>query len=200
MAEDSRIEEKKRYNKPFLAAFDYLAKIKTNGNQGEMAKLIGTSSPHVSDWRAGKKRVSEDMMMALARVSCGKINMHYLRGESQYMLLENVPEDEMFDYAMRRDNPDYDVIKERKKSEPQKIDVNTNDYIRTLKEQVTDIRIQLNDKERIIESQKQHIQSLEKQIADLRNQVEFLQQSNRLEKYPFPMGTAEGLEAPKKDL
>ena len=168
MAEDSRIEEKKRYNKPFLAAFDYLAKIKTNGNQGEMAKLIGTSSPHVSDWRAGKKRVSEDMMMALARVSCGKINMHYLKGESQYMLLENVPEDEMFDYAMRRDNPDYDVIKERK--------------------------------ERIIESQKQHIQSLEKQIADLRNQVEFLQQSNRLEKYPFPMGTAEGLEAPKKDL
>lgn len=199
MAEDSRIEEKKRYNKPFLAAFDYLAKIKTNGNQGEMAKLIGTSSPHVSDWRAGKKRVSEDMMMALARVSCGKINMHYLKGESQYMLLENVPEDEMFDYAMRRDNPDYDVIKERKKSEPQKTD-NTKDYIRTLKEQVTDIRIQLNDKERIIESQKQHIQSLEKQIADLRNQVEFLQQSNRLEKYPFPMGTAEGLEAPKKDL
>lgn len=200
MAEDKRIDEKKKFNKPFLTAFDYLAKIKTNGNQGEMAKLIGTSSPHVSDWRAGKKRVSEDMMMSLARVSGGKINIHYMKGESQYMLLENVPADEMFDYAMRRDNPDYDIIKERKQKEPQKIDNNTNDYIRTLKEQVTDIRIQLNDRERIIESQKMHIQSLEKQIADLRTQVEYLQQSNKLEKYPFPMGTAEGLEAPKKDL
>lgn len=199
MAEDKRIEEKKKFNKPFLTAFDYLAKIKTKGNQGEMAKLIGTSSPHVSDWRAGKKRVSEEMMMSLARVSGGKLNIHYLYGESQYMLLENVPDEEIIEYEMRRDNPDYEVIKERK-TEPQKIDVNTNDYIRTLKEQMTDIRIQLNDKERIIESQKQHIQSLEKQIADLRNQVEFLQQSNGLEKYPFPMGTAEGFEAPKKDL
>ena len=110
----------------------------------------------------------------------------------------HVPDEEIIEYEMRRDNPDYEVIKER--TEPQKIDVNTNDYIRTLKEQVTDIRIQLNDKERIIESQRQHIQSLEKQIVDLRNQVEFLQQSNRLEKYPFPMGIAEGFEAPKKDL
>lgn len=199
MAEDKRIEEKKKFNKPFLTAFDYLAKIKTKGNQGEMAKLIGTSSPHVSDWRAGKKRVSEEMMMSLARVSDGKLNIHYLYGESQYMLLENVPDEEIIEYEMRRDNPDYEVIKERK-TRTQKIDVNTNDYIRTLKEQMTDIRIQLNDKERIIESQKQHIQSLEKQIADLRNQVEFLQQSNRLEKYPFPMGTAEGFEAPKEDL
>ena len=200
MAEDKRIEEKKKFNKPFLTAFDYLAKIKTKGNQGEMAKLIGTSSPHVSDWRAGKKRVSEEMMMSLSRVSGGKLNIHYMKGESQYMLLENVPADEMFDYAMRRDNPDYDIIKERKQKEPQKIDNNTNEYIRTLKEQVTDIRIQLNDRERIIESQKLHIQSLEKQIAGLRTQVEYLQQSNKLEKYPFPMGTAEGLEAPKKDL
>ena len=200
MAEDKRIEEKKKYNKPFLAAFDYLAKIKTNGNQGEMAKLIGTSSPHVSDWRAGKKRVSEDMMMSLARVSGGKINMHYMMGESQYMLLENVPDEEIIDYEMRRDNPDYDIIKERQKSEPQKIEDNTNEYIRTLKEQVTDIRIQLNDKERIIESQKQHIHSLEKQIADLRAQIEYLKQHKTLEKYPFPMGTAEPFESPKKDL
>ena len=57
MAEDSRIEEKKRYNAPFLRAFDYLAGEKMM-NQKQLVKLMGGESSYISGFRAGTKAIA----------------------------------------------------------------------------------------------------------------------------------------------
>lgn len=68
-AKNEKNEEKRQYNLPFLRAFEYLARILTNGNNGMLAQMIGTNGGHISDWKAGRKRVSNFYMDELVRVS-----------------------------------------------------------------------------------------------------------------------------------
>ena len=112
MDKNDKIEDKKRSNGRFLSAFAYLMKSK-HLNQGELAKMLGSNSSLISDYKSGKKRASEETMNALARVSGGRLNVDYMLGDSDYMLLENVPEDEIIEIQRRRDNPDYDLMKDR---------------------------------------------------------------------------------------
>jgi transcriptional regulator with XRE-family HTH domain len=59
MDENEKIEERKRENGRFLSAFKYM--MKANGlTQDELAKRMGKSSSLISDYKSGKKRVSED--------------------------------------------------------------------------------------------------------------------------------------------
>lgn len=108
------IEEKQRYNAPFLRAFDLLAAQIAGGKQKNLAEMMGTYSSHISDYRNGKKRVSPEMMDSLIRVSeqipGGTINRYYLTGSSQYMLLRNVPDAEIIAQQGREFDPDYDII------------------------------------------------------------------------------------------
>lgn len=113
MGEREKFEENKLYNKPFLTAFDYFAKILANGSQAGMAELIHTKSSRISEFRSGKKRVSEDTMYALNDATGGKIFKEYLLGNSQVMLVENVTVEEYAEADMRKNNPDYDVMKAR---------------------------------------------------------------------------------------
>jgi hypothetical protein len=112
------IEEKQRYNAPFLRAFDMLAAQIAGGKQKNLAEMMGTYSSHISDYRNGKKRVSPEMMDSLIRVSeqipDGAINRYYLTGDSQYMLFRNVPDAEFLALQSRETDPDYDLIQQNK--------------------------------------------------------------------------------------
>ena len=55
MGKDSKIEERKMYNAPFLRVFDYLAKEKLM-NQGQFAKFIDSESGYISLLRSGIKK------------------------------------------------------------------------------------------------------------------------------------------------
>ena len=67
MDKDGKIEERKRYNAPFLRVFDYLAKEKMM-NQGQFAKVIDSESGYISLLRSGIKRVGADYIARIAAV------------------------------------------------------------------------------------------------------------------------------------
>ena len=191
MVEEEKIEERKRDNAPFLRAFQFLLDQNVASGKGELAKMIGIQPGLISLYAKGIKRVSEETKMSLVRISKAKINMNYLMGKSQYMLLENVPEDEVVEMEMRRDNPDYDLMEARK---AEKEDAAKDELIATLKSQVADLRIQLVDKQNVIEAKDQLIDSLKMQINNMMSEM----QLRGISTYPFEMGVAEKYSAPNK--
>lgn len=191
MVEEEKIEERKRDNAPFLRAFQFLLDQNVASGKGELAKMIGIQPGLISLYAKGIKRVSEETKMSLVRISKAKINMNYLMGKSQYMLLENVPEDEIVEMEMRRDNPDYDLMEARK---AEKEDAAKDELIATLKSQVADLRIQLVDKQNVIEAKDQLIDSLKIQINNMMSEM----QLRGISTYPFEMGVAEKYSAPNK--
>lgn len=191
MVEEEKIEERKRDNAPFLRAFQFLLDQNVASGKGELAKMIGIQPGLISLYAKGIKRVSEETKMSLVRISKAKINMNYLMGKSQYMLLENVPDDEVVEMEMRRDNPDYDLMEARK---AEKEDAAKDELIATLKSQVADLRIQLVDKQNVIEAKDQLIDSLKMQINNIMSEMQIKGMST----YPFEMGVAEKLSAPNK--
>ena len=108
MDEKEKFEANKRHNAPFLRALDVLMKEK-NLTQGNAAKLLDTKSGTFSDYKSGKKKAGPEMFGRIARAFDGRLNMHYLTGESEYMLLANVPDEEILEYTQRESNPDFDV-------------------------------------------------------------------------------------------
>ena len=191
MVEEEKIEERKRDNAPFLRAFQFLLDQNVASGKGELAKMIGIQPGLISLYAKGIKRVSEETKMSLVRISKAKINMNYLMGKSQYMLLENVPDDEVVEMEMRRDNPDYDLMEARK---AEREDAAKDELIATLKSQVADLRIQLVDKQNVIEAKDQLIDSLKMQINNMMSEM----QLRGISTYPFEMGVAEKYSAPNK--
>ena len=191
MVEEEKIEERKRDNAPFLRAFQFLLDQNVATGKGELAKMIGIQPGLISLYAKGIKRVSEETKMSLVRISKAKINMNYLMGKSQYMLLENVPDDEVVEMEMRRNNPDYDLMEARK---AEKEDAAKDELIATLKSQVADLRIQLVDKQNVIEAKDQLIDSLKMQINNMMSEM----QLRGISTYPFEMGVAEKYSAPNK--
>jgi hypothetical protein len=135
------------------------------------------------------------------------LNMRYLEGTSQYMLVENIPDEEIHEIMQRDGDPDYDVIKQRNQKEVQPISYSYKDeYIETLKSQMADLRIQLNDNMKRLDEKDEYIAILKRENEMLLNENERLrialsesQPDELLRKFPFPMGSAEqGLsEQPK---
>lgn len=205
MGEDSRIEERKRYNMPFLAACKYLMQ-NMSINQGKLAKLLGTNGSHFSDWKSGKKRVSMDKMQSLLRISGGKINRFFLSGQSPYMLLENVPDEELIALQSKEVDQDYNLLERRKITEESEKDSAThvidqsslvNAAIAAKDELIASLKREAINKNELIESLKREatakdvaIESLQQQIADLRARL-FVRESRDAEYYPFPIGMAE---------
>ena len=191
MVEEEKIEARKRDNAPFLRAFQFLLDQNVASGKGELAKMIGIQPGLISLYAKGIKRVSEETKMSLVRISKAKINMNYLMGKSQYMLLENVPDDEVVEMEMRMDNPDYDLMEARK---AEKEDAAKDELIATLKSQVADLRIQLVDKQNVIDAKDQLIDSLKMQINNMMSEM----QLRGISTYPFEIGVAEKYSAPNK--
>lgn len=102
----TELEERKKFNQPFLRVFDYVKKTRKL-TQGSLAQLIRCDSSLISMYRSGEKKVNEDMMLRLSRESIEPIYMSYMLGTSEYMLVKNVPDEE---FSMNKEDPDYDVI------------------------------------------------------------------------------------------
>jgi hypothetical protein len=113
---------RKKKNEHFIRAFEYVAECK-GMNQTQLAAAIGSKVAYISVFRNGVRPVPEDTMDELVRVSAtiedgaGQIYKPYLLGLSDYMLLRNVPDDEIVDAQMRKSNPDYDLMKARREAE-----------------------------------------------------------------------------------
>jgi transcriptional regulator with XRE-family HTH domain len=113
MDSEQKIEERKRWNEPFLRAFNYLLDESYASTKGELCKMVGIEPGLISRYNNGTKKVSIDTMNALARVSKGRLNVNYMLGKSDYMLIANVPDDEI----LNSNNPDREVIEKRKQEE-----------------------------------------------------------------------------------
>ena len=209
-----KIEERKRWNEPFLRAFNYLLEENYASTKGELCKMVGIEPGLISRYNNGTKKVSVDTMNALARVSEGRLNVNYMLGKSDYMLIANVPDDEI----LNANNPDREVIEERKKMEnnnsstldPSSV-INSlianhtqqiNRYEDDLKKKeiemaerlaekdarIAELKDTLAAKEEIIKTRDARIIELERRIAQLN--------ADDLSKYHFPIGAAEHSDKP----
>ena len=212
MSKDSRIEDKKRYNAPYLRAFDYLAK-EMRVTQGKLVEMMNGNSSFISAYRSGTKRVGFEYMKRLCEVFSiyfkgeRHLNMRYLEGTSQYMLVENIPDEEIHEIMQRDGDPDYDVIKQRRQSGIESKEYSYKDeYIETLKSQMADLRIQLNDNMKRLDEKDEYISILKRENERLLNENDRLrialsesQPDELIRKFPFPMGSAEqGLKEQSK--
>ena len=205
MDSKQKIEERKKWNAPFLKAFNYLLEegclefgiSQSSLTKGELCSMMGIQAGLISKYTNGTKKVSIDTMNALARVSGGKLNVKYMLGKSEYMLLENAPDEEFIE----SNNPDREVMAKRK-AEPLLTDFSS--YINALlaksDETIASLKRELAAKDEIIQTKNERIADLEilaeerlHRIAELRRIID----ANNIMDYPFPVGTAEGHD--KKD-
>ena len=191
MDSEQKIEERKKWNAPFLRAFNYLLDEGYARNKGDLCSKIGIQPGLISNYSNGTKKVSPDTMNALARVSGGKLNVKYMLGKSEYMLLENVPDEEFIE----GNNPDREVMAKRK-AEPLQPDFSS--YINALlaksDETIASLKRELAAKDESIQNKEERIADLERlaeerlhRIAELRRIID----ANNIMDYPFPVGTAE---------
>lgn len=200
MDKDEKIEERKKRNAPFLRVFDYLAKEKMM-NQGQFAKVIDSESGYISLLRSGIKRVGADYIARIAAVFAAHfddefhLNPDYIDGKSQYMIIENVPDEEVHEKMNRGANPDYDVIQKQQAASATPVAPAANipdmssvfnaalaakdETIITLKGMISALKSQIADKDELIESYR-------RENADLRSQI-----ANSGYNYPFPHGVAD---------
>ena len=205
MDSKQKIEERKKWNAPFLRAFNYLLEegclefgiSQSRLTKGELCSMMGIQPGLISNYSNGTKKVSPDTMNALARVSKGKLNVKYMLGKSEYMLLANVPDEEFIE----GNNPDREVMAKRK-AEPLQPDFSS--YINALlaksDETIASLKRELAAKDEIIQTKEERIADLEKlaeerlhRIAELRRIID----ANNMMDYPFPVGTADSRD--KKD-
>ncbi len=204
MDSEQKLEERKRWNAPFLRAFNYLLEegylefgiSKSRLTKGELCSMMGIQPGLISNYTNGTKKVSVDTMNALARVSGGKLNVNYMLGKSEYMLLENVPDDEI----LKLNNPDREIM-EKRKAEPLQPDFSS--YINALlaksDETIASLKRELAAKDEIIQAKDDRIADLTQladermhRIAELRRIID--EHNISMTDYPFPIGAAEGSE------
>jgi len=114
MAKEGKIEERIQLNAPFIRAFDWL-RTQQHLTQDEMAKQLESNGSLISMYRNGKKLAGDDIKGRLARSFGGHLYMPFLDGLSPYMLIENVPEEEILQ-NLDRDNPDFAQLQKDAKS------------------------------------------------------------------------------------
>ena len=103
-------EQRIRLNTPFLSVFDWMKKYKRL-NQEQLSLLLGTTGSRISEYKSGRKIVTEELKKSIINAADGKIHAPYLEGKSKYMLVENVPSDELNAHIDAR-NPDYTQLVE----------------------------------------------------------------------------------------
>ena len=215
MDSEQKIEERKRWNEPFLRAFNYLLDENYASTKGELCKMVGIEPGLISRYSNGIKKVSVDTMNALARVSGGRLYINYMLGKSKYMLIENVPDDEI----LNANNPDREVIEEQNKTagnnsstlDPSSV-INSlianhtrqiNDYEERIKAKeiemaerlaeksatIAALQRTIADKEEIIKTRDARINELERKLAAAT--------TGDLSRYPFKVGVAEEHEQTK---
>ena len=195
MDEKEKFEANKKCNAPFLRALSVLMK-ENSLNQAQVAELLNTKSGTFSDYKNGKKRASQEMYDRLARAFGGRLNMHYLTGKSEYMMLSNVPDEEIAEYELRDGNPDFDLMKQREHPKPQQPAMSTFDTSLLIEKAV----------EKVTAYADKTIAALEGQLADkdkyiklLEQKIEVLEAMQHIDAgdilhSPFPVGVVDSGE------
>ena len=195
MDEKEKFEANKKCNAPFLRALSVLMKEK-DLNQAQVAELLNTKSGTFSDYKNGKKRASQEMFDRLARAFGGRLNVRYLTGESEYMMIANVPDDEISEYALRDGNPDFDIMKQRKHQEPQQASISTFETS-LLIEKAVEKAMAYADK--TIAALEGRLEEKERCIKLLEQKIEVLEAMQHIDAgdilhSPFPIGVADSGE------
>jgi transcriptional regulator with XRE-family HTH domain len=215
MDSEQKIEERKRWNEPFLRAFNYLLDESYASTKGELCKMVGIEPGLISRYNNGTKKVSIDTMNALARVSKGRLNVNYMLGKSDYMLIANLPDDEI----LNSNNPDREVIEKRKQEEQgrktssidesSQMNASISAYVQLtnrlsddLKKKEIEMAERLAEKdahiaalERTISDKEETIKSRDARIIELERQLAAARMSD-IDNYPFTIGAADGKEQP----
>ena len=194
MDEKEKFEANKKCNAPFLRALGVLMKEK-NLNQAQAAELLNTKSGTFSDYKNGKKRASQEMYDRPARAFGGRLNVRYLTGESEYMMLENVPAEELAEYGMRDVNPDFDLMK-REHQKPQQPAMSTFDTSMLIEKAVEKATAYADKTIAALEGQ---LAEKEKYIKLLEQKIEVLEAMQHIDAgeiliSPFPVGVADSGE------
>lgn len=215
MDSEQKIEERKRWNEPFLRAFNYLLDESYASTKGELCKMVGIEPGLISRYNNGTKKVSIDTMNALARVSEGMLNVNYMLGKSDYMLIANVPDDEI----LNSNNPDREVIEKRKQEkqgqkassidESSQMNASIAAYVQLtnrlsddLKKKEIEMEERLAEKDARIAELKDAIAAKEKIIKASDARIIELERklaaaiTGDLSRYPFTMGAAEDNKQP----
>lgn len=200
MAKDEKIEERKKYNAPFLRVFDYLAKEKMM-NQGQFAKVIKSESGYISLLRSGVKRVGDDYIARIAAEFAKHfddkqhLNPDYIDGKSPYMIIENVPDDEILDKINRGANPDYDLMKQRMIQEKTQSPTHETSFMleKVLSQAINEIKLA---KDQTIAALEGQIEEKDKRIRLLEQKIEVLEAMQHIDannplRSKFPIGIAE---------
>ena len=202
---------RKLKNEHFIKAFEYVAQC-LNMTQGALAVAVGSKSSYISNYRNGTRPVTEEVIEKLISISAKKpglqIFSEYLYGFSDIMLLDNVTDEEMADAKMRHDNPDYDKVRARRENLEKSLDQQLRPYIdpssqqnatisayieavESLKRELRRADEQLAEKDARLAEKDERIAELKAHNIDLRRQLDQYQNAD-IDRYPFPIGAAEG--------
>lgn len=211
MEEKEKFEANKRHNAPFLRALEVLQNEK-GINQSQVAELLDTKSGTFSDYKNGKKKAGTEMFNRLARAFGSRLNMRYLTGESEYMMLANVPDEEILEYTMRDGNPDFDVQKKAKAANHTSVEPSayidpmsqTNATISAYIEAIASLKRELRTKDDLLTEKDARLAEKDERIAelkahniDLRRQLDQYQNAD-IGRYPFPIGAADEAKRQRK--
>ena len=91
MDSEQKIEERKRWNEPFLRAFNYLLDENYASTKGELCKMVGIEPGLISRYNNGTKKVSVDTMNALRNRlhprAKAKYQFHFMLKKLHYFLI-----------------------------------------------------------------------------------------------------------------
>lgn len=139
-------------------------------NQGDLTVKAGFGPNIISRINHNHNTVSEETIRTLG-YKFKEINIEYIRGKSDCISLNKNPKIEKPDTLM-------------------------DEYIATLKSQMADLRIQLVDKQNVIDAKQQTIDILMRENAELRSTVARLQQEKSIGDFPFKMGVSDRDDKP----
>lgn len=161
-------EQRIRLNTPFLSVFDWMKKYKRL-NQEQLSVLLGTTGSRISEYKRGRKIVTDELKKSIINAAEGKIHAPYLDGKSKYMLVENVPSDELNAHIDVR-NPDYTQLVEDIK---EKESANMLELYAHMIRSLDDLRIELKN-------ELAEIRTIKSELQQARNDYHLaIQQLNR---------------------
>ena len=187
--EEKKLEERKKMNAPFIRAFEWY-RTKHHLTQKKMCDLLRCHSPLISDYKNGKKLVGLDMKQRIADLFNGKIYMPFLNGLSQYMLTDNVPDDEIRRVMGVEFNPDYHLQQHSEIDQGSMFNAIIAERDVRLKEKddlIEQLHKRIEEKDAIIIERDETISSLRIENSRLIAQLKH----NTSIDYPFPPGVAE---------
>ena len=191
MDSEEKIKERKEWNKPFLRAFNTLLYEEgIDGSKGKLCSLIGIQPGLISNYSKGLKKVSLDTMNKIVRVSRGRLNIDFLIGKSEHMMIADIPHVQSCN----------DVEEEVNRTNNINQQPDASSYLNALlardDETIASLKRELIAKDDIIQEKEEHIATITK-LAEERlhriNELRRIIDANNIDitKYPFTVGVSE---------